>query len=101
MAVGGKVRKGDKVRARVHHDGVKSGTVGTVTGVYNGTFYSVNYPGVPGICYSPDPHVIPETGPGTAPPHAPGISSPALSAAQDHVQRVGIWERIMSMVGTA
>jgi hypothetical protein len=96
----GKVRKGDKIRARVHHDGVKSGTEGKVTGVYSGTYYAVNYPGVQGICYSPDPHVIPLTGPGAAPEADPGISSPALSAAQHHIDRVGVWSRLMSMVGT-
>jgi hypothetical protein len=96
---GVKIRKGDKIKARVHHNGVKSGTEGKVTGVYSGTYYAVNYPGVQGVCYSPDPHVIPETGPGAGPQASPGISSPAISAAQDHIERVGAWHRLMSMVG--
>jgi hypothetical protein len=95
----GKVRKGDKIRARVHHDGVKSGTEGTVTGVYSGVYYAVNYPGVPGVCYTPDPHAVPSTGPGAAPASSPGISSPALSAATEHIEEVGVWQRLMSMVG--
>jgi hypothetical protein len=97
----GKVRKGDQIQARVHHNGVKSGTVGKVTGVYSGTYYAVNYPGVQGVCYTPDPHATPVTGPGAAPAAAPGISSPALSAAQEHIETVGIWSRLMSMLGAS
>jgi hypothetical protein len=96
---GAKVRKGDKIRARVHHDGVKSGTEGKVIGAYSGVYYAINYPSVPGVCYSPDPQIEAVTGPATAPGAEPGNSSPTLSAAQDHIQRVGVWERLMSMVG--
>jgi hypothetical protein len=96
---GAKLRKGDTITARVHHDGVKSGTQGKVVAVYSGTYYAVNYPGVQGICYTPDPHALAVSGPGAAPGAQPGQSSPTLSAAQDHIQRVGVWERLMSMVG--
>lgn len=107
---GVKLKKGDKIRARVHHDGVKSGTEGKIVGVYSGTYYAVNYPGVQGVCYTPDQIAAESSGgappspsrPGMGEPPAsePGISSPALAAANEHVQRVGTWERLMSMVRT-
>jgi hypothetical protein len=97
---GVKLRKGDKIRAKVHHNGVKSGTEGKVTGVYSGTYYAVNYPGVSGVCYTPDP--LADMADSSAPTRTePGISSPALNAADEHVQRVSTWERLMSMVGVS
>jgi hypothetical protein len=89
---GGKIRKGDKIKARVHHNGVRSGTQGTVTAVYTGTYYAVSYPGVQGVCYTPDPHAEATGDSGDDPAANPSL---ALSAAQEHLGRVGVWERLM------
>jgi hypothetical protein len=93
---GVKIRKGDKIKALVHHNGVRSGTQGTVTAVYTGTYYAVSYPGVQGVCYTPDPHAEPTGQSGEAPTSHPPNPGPALSAAQEHLGRVGVWERIMT-----
>ena len=100
----GKVRKGDKVTARVHHDGVRAGTEGKVVGVYSGTFYAVNYPGVQGVCYSPDAHVTAVTGPASGPqtvaaPGGAGTPGPGVSAAvTEHLVAVGAWEKLMGLL---
>lgn len=102
----GQVRKGDKVQARVHHNGVRTGTEGKVVGVYNGPYYAVNYPGVQGVCYSPDPHVTAVSGgnSGAQPAPVPGGGTPTpgpegpAQAVVEHAQRVGSWERLMGLV---
>jgi hypothetical protein len=90
---GVKLAKGAKVKARVHHNGVKAGTEGTITAVYNGTYYAVNYPGVPGVCYSPDPHVIPTADPdaGSYGPTSGAGGAPTPAAAS-------VWSRLMESV---
>lgn len=99
-----KVRKGDKIVAKVRHDGVKAGTEGVVVGVYSGTFYAVNYPGIPGVCYTPDTHSNATTGPGAAPTPAtaPGgtgpPATPPVAATAEPTDRVGAWGRLMEMV---
>ena len=100
------VRKGDKVQAKVRHSGVKAGAVGTVTGVYQGTFFAVNYPGVDGISYSPATHCDATTGGATAPVASGGggVGAPAppaeaaLVGAQSYVERVSAWDRIMGFL---
>lgn len=95
-----RVRKGDTVAARVHHNGIRAGTEGKVTGVYNGTYYAVSYPGVTGVCYTPDPQATPvagsAAGTGSAPAPGgagtPGPEPPTTSASSE------IWERLMSLL---
>jgi hypothetical protein len=75
---------GDKVKARHHHDGVKPGTVGRVTKVSEGVYYGIAFPGVPGVCYSPESHVTPvasPTSPGTGGGSAPGGGAPGGGSA--------------------
>jgi hypothetical protein len=105
---------GDKVKTRVRHNGLKSGTNATVTGVYGGTFYTLAVPGTGGGSYiSPDTHVVADpdpspsapdndsddeaTGVGTA-ANPTGPASAAASAGLEHLVRVKAWDRLMGMV---
>lgn len=104
-----KVKKGDKIAARVHHNGVKAGTEGKVVGVYNGTYYAVSYPGIQGVCYTPDPHMVAVSGPAAGPTSSPapgGTGTPGVVPAQpskaeqevaDHAEAVRGWERLAGM----
>lgn len=92
-----RVRKGDKVKAKVRHNGVLAGTTGTVTGVYSGDYFAVNYPGVQGVSYSPAAHCLPMSGGSAGAQTAPQPGGTGNPGATPGVA-ANAWEKLMAVL---